>query len=213
MTPDSTVTLFGDLTPQRTRRSVAQTSRQTAAHADAARRARRRKKRIAELYAQFGKELWAMLYAHCGDRERSQDAVQEAFLRLQRQDLDSIRDIWSWLLVVGRNWLRDVAKRRSSSERHGHPDYEAAHDRSESPYDSLLRQEDQETVRAAMGTLSEPDRQVLSLKYGLGWTSARIAESLGSSTGAIEMRLSRARRRLGGALTRDGIGPEHLQHA
>lgn len=35
-----------------------------------------------------------------GDLGRAEDMVQEAFVRLARNDLDSIRDVRGWLVVV-----------------------------------------------------------------------------------------------------------------
>ncbi len=67
------------------------------------------------IYKSIGRQLWASFYAFCGNAERASDALQESFLKLQRQDLSTINDPRSWLRRVGRNWLRDVARRTKRS--------------------------------------------------------------------------------------------------
>jgi len=71
--------------------------------------------KVETVYREQGRELWALFYAHCCDPERAYDALQESFLRLQAYHGEPIRDVRAWLLRVGRNWLRDVARRKSSS--------------------------------------------------------------------------------------------------
>jgi RNA polymerase sigma-70 factor (ECF subfamily) len=53
--------------------------------------------------------------------------------------------------------------------------------------------------------MREDDRQALVLRYALNWSSARMAEVLGVSAAAVDMRLSRARRRLAELLREDGF--------
>ena len=81
---------------------------------------------IEALYRAKGGELWALFYTQCSDRERAGDAVQESLLRLQQQDMSTILDKRAWLLRVGRNWLRDVSRKKANSEASGdfseHPD-------------------------------------------------------------------------------------------
>lgn len=159
---------------------------------------------IAELYGREARQLWAMFYAQCSDAENAWDAVQEAFLRLQKQVGEPIRDKRAWLLHVGRNWLRDVARRKSSSVRSGdhldrlaHPDSEPSH--------RLLDEETRAAVRTALSELRVDDRTVLVLRYALGWSSNRMADVLESSASAVDMRLSRARRRLAEVLEEMGL--------
>ena len=67
---------------------------------------------IETVYREQGRELWALFYAQCCNAERASDALQESFVRLHEQRNGTpIRDMRAWLLQVGRNWLRDVARR------------------------------------------------------------------------------------------------------
>lgn len=165
--------------------------------------------KVLEVYTQQGRELWARFYAQCSDPERAYDALQEAFTRLHQQNGEVIRDVRAWLLRVGQNWLRDVARRKSSHTRNTEH-LDRLTDNSGDPAALVANQETQELVRKALQELKEEDREVLVLRYSLNWSSQRIAETLETSPAAVDMRLSRARKRLGVLLERDGITHEHL---
>lgn len=159
--------------------------------------------RLESLYRDQSRELWALFYAYCGNAERAQDAVHEAFLRLQQQTTEEIRDPRAWLLQVGRNWLRDQARRKGNSTIKTdlldvHPGTR------EEPVSDLLGSEQRDQIRAALQALKEEDREALILRYALDWSSQRIGETLGSSAAAVDMRLSRARQRLANELEQRG---------
>lgn len=162
---------------------------------------------IEQLYKDQGREIWALFYAHCSDPERAYDALQESFLRLQAHKGEPIRDVRAWLLRVGRNWLRDVARRKSSSTRLS----DKLDEQSASPAEPSALLEGRELrgeVRKGLSELKTEDREVLVLRYALGWSSNRIAQTMDSSAAAIDMRLSRARRRLAAILEEAGVGHE-----
>ncbi len=163
--------------------------------------------RVEAVYRDQARELWAMFYAHCGKPERAYDALQEAFLRLQQQPEGDILDLRAWLLHVGRNWLRDQARRKSS----GTVQSDSLDSRGGSeaePIDSLIGEELRGQVREALHRLRDDDREVLVLRYALSWSSQRIAETVGSTPAAVDMRLSRARQRLATELEKMGVRHE-----
>ncbi len=165
---------------------------------------------VQAVYEDHARELWAVFYAQCCDPDLARDALQEAFLRLHSQDRTQLRDVKAWLVRVGRNWLRDVARRN----RHAASSVDFLDDFSGEPAGPLEQMEVAETqarVRACLSELREDDREALVLRYALGWSSARMATVLGTSAAAIDMRLSRARRRLGELLCNHGFPvPDHL---
>lgn len=150
---------------------------------------------VENAYEDHARELWAVFYAQCCDPELTRDALQESFLRLHTQERHSLRDVKAWLVRVGKNWLRDTARRRRrSAESSDRLDALA----SETP-DPLARLELDETharLRLCLSQLKEEDRRALVLRYALDWPSSRIAEVLGTTPAAVDMRLSRARKRL-----------------
>lgn len=155
------------------------------------------------LYRENSRELWAIFYSQCSDPERAYDAVQEAFLRYHAYNGEPIRDARAWLLRVGQNWLRDVARRKSSSCKLSANLDELSKERFE-PEEILSFDENREAIREALLLLLEDDRKVLVMKYALNWSSAKMAKAMACSAAAIDMRLSRARRRLAELLLEQG---------
>lgn len=159
------------------------------------------------LYKNEARQLWALFYAHCGDAERAFDALQESFYRLYRHEGEPIRDRRAWLLRVGQNWLRDVARRKGSAVRPvDHTQADEA--RQADPSLVMAEQETREQVRHILGELRRDDRAALVLRYGLGWSSQRMADVLEITPAAVDMRLSRARKRMAELLQAAGITHE-----
>ncbi|MDF1745385.1 MAG: sigma-70 family RNA polymerase sigma factor, partial [Gimesia sp.] len=76
------------------------------------------------------------------------------------------------------------------------------------PLDDLNKKERNSQIRQSLRQLRDEDREVLVLRYALGWSSKRMSVALGTSTSAIDMRLSRARKRLCEELQKVGIDHE-----
>lgn len=160
-----------------------------------------------EIYREHSRELWAIFYSQCSDPERAYDAVQESFLRLHSYTGDPIRDARAWLLRVGQNWLRDVARRKSSSCKLT-PTLDEMSNEHFGPEDILASDENRQAMRDALQMMLEDDRRVLVMKYALNWSSAQMAKVMDCSAAAIDMRLSRARRRLAELLEEQGYDHE-----
>jgi RNA polymerase sigma-70 factor (ECF subfamily) len=159
---------------------------------------------VEAVYRSQNRELWALLYAQCNDADLAYDALQESFARLQAYTGPTLRDIRAWLLRVGRNWLRDQARHRKVA---ANPvDYlDETQGTAVNPAAIAALNETQDQVRAALDMLRTDDREVLVLRYALGWPSSRIAEVLELSTTAVDMRLSRARKRLAEIFKQAGV--------
>ncbi|MCP4175566.1 MAG: sigma-70 family RNA polymerase sigma factor [Fuerstiella sp.] len=155
------------------------------------------------VYRENSRELWAIFYSQCSDPERAYDAVQESFLKLHSYTGEPIRDPRAWLLRVGQNWLRDVARRKSSSCKLTSTLDEMSNERF-APEQILASDENRETVRGALQQMLEDDRRVLVMKYALDWSSAQMAKVMACTAAAVDMRLSRARRRLAELLEEQG---------
>lgn len=162
---------------------------------------------IEAYYREHSRELWALFYAMCSDPERAYDAVQESFLRYCDYRGEPVRDLRAWLLRVGQNWLRDVARKKSNScgLLPGMDDFSG---RSETAEDLSKRVERQQQIRSALRELNEDDRKVLVMKYSMDWSAAQMATIMGCSAAAVDMRLSRARRRLAEILVEQGYEHE-----
>lgn len=164
---------------------------------------------VEQAYKKWGRELWCLFYAQCCDPHQARDALQEAFLRLQEHGTASIGNLRGWLLRVGRNWLRDMARReKRSAPPSGAMGHVIDGHAPSGPYRIAEGREVSLLVRRGLQRLRPGDREVLVLRYAMDWSSHRIAETLGSTSTAVDMRLSRARRRLAEFLQQMGVGHE-----
>jgi RNA polymerase sigma-70 factor, ECF subfamily len=160
------------------------------------------------LYQRHSREVWALAYARWMNADLAQDIMQEAFLRLwkQWQDGEEILNPRAWLLRVARNLAEDHAK--SAFRRNGtHPPQTMngvkSHD--PQPLESLEREETFTQLRGVLEQLAPPDREILTLRYGLDYNANEIAELLAINATAVHMRLSRARQRLAERLGAEGV--------
>jgi RNA polymerase sigma-70 factor (ECF subfamily) len=148
------------------------------------------------------------------------DIVQEALLDAAARLDDYLRNrplpFHAWLRWLAADRVADAYRRhvqadRRSVRREQPPLPAESADRladqlaaaASSPSTGLRRRERAERVRAALGRLSERDRDVLALRYLEGLSTAEAAAVLGVTEGATKVRLLRAMQRL-----RDLLGEE-----
>jgi len=160
------------------------------------------------LYQRHSREVWAMAYARWMDADTALDITQEAFLRLWRQwqENETILNPRAWLLRVARNLAEDYSK--SAFRRNGtHPPQvmNGVRGRTVLPLEYLERRETFAQLRTVLEQLSEPDREILTLRYALDYNANDIADLLDINATAVHMRLSRARQRLAERLTAQGV--------
>jgi len=133
-----------------------------------------------------------------GNRADVEDNVQEVFLRaVELHRREPVRH-WSGLLRRLATFGALGALRR----RRGHLPLEVSEalDSSERPDESAMRRELRTRLRQAMARLPDREGAVFSLTYFEGMTLGEIAASLEISYAAAGTALSRARRKLEGAL-------------
>ena len=141
-----------------------------------------------------------------GDAALAEDAAQEAFLAawrgLPRFRGDSRFSTWLYRLTTNAaiDWLRREKRHRGMDDV---TELELPDD-GPGPQDQAEQAEAQQTVRRALGQLSEEHRQVLLLRYMQELDYAEIAAALEISEGTVKSRISRAKMRLRELL--DGSG-------
>lgn len=144
------------------------------------------------LVAAHSRSMARLSFAICGDTEMARDAVQAAWV-VAWAKLASVRErqhVRSWLLTVAANEARRLARR----ERHRvHAEQRAAaRAREPTPVDAA----DFADLARLLDQLALEERELLGLRYGLGFTSQEIAARLGSSPNAVRVRLTRLLQRL-----------------
>jgi RNA polymerase sigma factor (sigma-70 family) len=146
---------------------------------------------VGDLFREHHDSLVRMLTRRTGDRDRAEEIAQETFARAV---IAPPRNPRPWLFAVALNLVREQGRTAVRQARR----LELYRD--ELPHaarpDELFDRADRiATVRRALDTLSERDRDALLLKAE-GFSYDDIAATLGLARGAIGTTLSRARQRL-----------------
>jgi RNA polymerase sigma-70 factor (ECF subfamily) len=144
-------------------------------------------------------------------REAAEDVTSDVFMKALRSigrydpNLASPR---TWLLRIARNAVTDhlrALKRRGSL----HVSLDRVPDlvaNIPSQEERVMREERIQTLLNGSRTLSKPDQEILSLRYGAGLGNAEIARTLGISNNAVAVRVHRALKRLKDAVeSPDGV--------
>jgi len=151
-----------------------------------------------ELVRRHLRSAHAVALGVLGNPADAEDVCQDAFLTALER-LEECRDpkrFAAWLMRIVRN--RALNFRASRSLRQGVPLEEAAAAKSSGgdPEREAERSEARERLLAALSGLPESQREVVLLHDLEGWRHREIAELLGTSEGAVRVRLHEARRRL-----------------
>lgn len=151
---------------------------------------------LAQTFEAQRPRLIAVAHRVLGSRPEAEDAVQEAWLRLSRQDAGAIDNIAGWLTTVVGRICVDMLRARSS--------------RPEVPVSELVVTEDVDTPEDAavladsvglamlvvLGSLRPEERLAFVLHDMFAVPFAEIGQILDKSTDATKMLASRARRKV-----------------
>jgi RNA polymerase sigma factor (sigma-70 family) len=145
--------------------------------------------------------LRAVAYQMLGSLAEAEDAVQEAWLRLDRSDVSGVENLTGWLTtVVGRICLDALRARRARREEplEGHlPDPVVVVVAGADPeHEALLADTVGLALLVVLGTLAPAERLAFVLHDMFGVPFADIGPLVGRTSGATKMLASRARRRV-----------------
>ncbi len=159
---------------------------------------------LAERFEQHRVRLRAVAYRMLGSLAEADDAVQEAWLRLTRQDASGIENLGGWLTtVVARVCLNMLASRRSRREEplEAHlPDPIVSRADGLGPEEeALLADSVGLALLVVLQTLGPPERLAFVLHDMFDVPFGEIARIVGRSPAAARQLASRARRRVKGA--------------
>ncbi len=147
--------------------------------------------------------LRAVAYRMLGSLSDADDAVQEAWLRLQRSDVDDVTNLTGWLTtVVGRvclDMLRSRASRREEPLEVRLPDpVIVADDGADPEHEAILADSVGLALLVVLETLGPAERVAFVLHDLFGVPFDEVGRLVGRSTDAAKMMASRARRRVRG---------------
>jgi len=142
--------------------------------------------------------LRRVMLRYVRDHSTVDDLFQEVSLKVLRR-LDTLRDprtVRGWLFQIARNACLDYLRSQDRRKDIGHEDlsYHGAHgDLGRNPSERFLSRERIAAVHRAIGALPASQREVIRLRIEEGLDHQAIAERLGISRQAVEVRLCRGR--------------------
>jgi RNA polymerase sigma-70 factor (ECF subfamily) len=158
---------------------------------------------FAQIVRLYERTALAIAYAVVGDASTAGDVAQDAFFRAWQRigELQDPERFGGWLGTIVRNRANDHLRKRP---------------REQGCDETVMRLvpapttassgEHRDEINAALATLDDLTRAAVVLKYYQDLSAKEIAELLGMSPSAVDMRLSRARQQLRAVLTRDSVG-------
>ncbi len=159
---------------------------------------------LAERFEASRGHLRAVAYRLLGSRAEAEDAVQEAWLRLNRTDTGEVENLAGWLTtVVGRvslDMLRSRGTRREQPMDESSPEVAGRGSGAVDPADEVVMADAVgPALMVVLDTLSPAERLAFVLHDLFGVPFDEIAVILGRSPEAARQLASRARRRVRGA--------------
>lgn len=155
------------------------------------------------MFEQQRPRLLALAHRVLGSRPDAEDAVQEAWLRLSKQDTSTIENLPGWLTtVVGRICIDVLRSRAGSAEVATAPELPefVVTDDADSPEDeAVLADSVGLALLVVLGSLRPDERLAFVLHDMFAVPFVEIGRILDRSADAAKMLASRARRRVRGA--------------
>jgi RNA polymerase sigma factor (sigma-70 family) len=154
---------------------------------------------LTELFEQHRAHLRAVAYRMLGSVSETDDALQEAWLRIRDHDPGGVENMRAWLTtVVGRvclNMLRSRRARREELSVHV-PDPVVSFEEVDPEHEALLADSVGLALLVVLDALTPTERLAFVLHDVFGVPFADIAAALDRSEAAAQQLASRARRRL-----------------
>ena len=152
-----------------------------------------------ELVELTGRQVYTLAYRLVGDRHEAEDVAQEAYLRVYRS-LRSFRGdsrFETWLhRIVANTALNYMRGKTRFGDLTDEPDRILRLAESEPDAAVLEDVPQRDELAAALARLPHAQRVAVVLKDVYGFTAGEIAERLGTTEGAVKLRLHRGRRNL-----------------
>ncbi|MEX2584150.1 MAG: sigma-70 family RNA polymerase sigma factor [Gemmatimonadota bacterium] len=163
------------------------------------------KQAFTELVERYHTRLLNFVYRTTGDRERSEDLVQETFIRVYRHlhRFDQSKKFSTWAYTIASNLAKNELRNRSRNplvlfqtimKSWDTDDRQLEwEDNTYRPDDLFRKRHLRQLVETAVDELPEHHRTVFILREMEGKTYEEIAEITGCNLGTVKSRLNRAR--------------------
>lgn len=150
------------------------------------------------IFERYSRPIISFIYDMTGERELSEELMQETFVRAYR-NLDALRDdakLSTWLFGIAKNVARESLRARQKASRKVELDDEAVkelRDQKLTPDNFLINKELNRVIHDALARLDEDKRLVFALKIFQQQSYEEIAAITGFSIAKLKTDLHRAR--------------------
>lgn len=143
-----------------------------------------------------GRKLYSQACRILGDREESEDAVQEVFVRLwkMKMKLDEYASVEALAMTMVKNYCIDQLRKRRFIDQGGESALSIMRDSAPSPQELIERQEASEIMIRIIGKLPDPYREVIRMRDVEELSFEEISEITGQTINNLRVSLSRARK-------------------
>jgi RNA polymerase sigma factor (sigma-70 family) len=146
------------------------------------------------LFERYHRPLFSFLYHMTGDKDSSEDLVQNVFYRMlkYRHTFTGDGEFRTWMYHLARNVLSDAVK-QNKSKFHDHVSELADRLGGGIPADlAFEKKQDADLLHKAMAALSDDQREILVLSRFQELKYEEIAGILNVTEGAVKVRVHRA---------------------
>jgi RNA polymerase sigma-70 factor (ECF subfamily) len=163
---------------------------------------------ITKIHNQYFQEIYRFARYRLGDETHAEDIAGEVFVRLLEAThvgRGPETNLRGWLMGTASNLINDYYRKVYSTQREELSEdlFEQQHHQGvmDDPHDHVEASEKQNQVRLAIQELTQEQKQVLTFRFGNGFTLEETAELMGKKANAIKALQFRAlvslRRNLG----------------
>jgi RNA polymerase sigma-70 factor (ECF subfamily) len=150
------------------------------------------------MYETYADDIYRYLYVHVRDRQLAEDLTADTFVRAWRNiatfDFSKPRP---WLYTIARNLLADHWRKKKTLSFEAAEEVESEHDL-EADLDKVFTREQ---VQSAIRQLSEPMRSVVTMRFILGYSARKTADSLNIKENNVRIIQYRALKKMKGHLS------------
>lgn len=164
-------------------------------------------KSFEELVYKYEKLVYSICYKMFKNDQDSLDFTQETFIKVYKNMSNAIGkgSFKSWICTIATNTCIDELRKRKnkytlSLDDTFENDSKNAKidppDKSPTPLEKIIEDENSELLAKAIGNLSEDNKSIIIMRDVEGYSYDEIAKFLGISLGTVKSRISRARKKL-----------------
>jgi RNA polymerase sigma factor (sigma-70 family) len=144
----------------------------------------------------IGRKLYVHAYRILRNKEGSEDAVQEVFVKLWKMNtrLEEYESVEALAMTMIKNYCIDQIRKQKYIEPGDNSAFSLCHDSEPSPQEKLENNETSALMHRIINDLPEMYREIIQLRDIEELTYEQIADKTGQNINTLRVNLSRARK-------------------